>query len=223
MTGILGRKRNSSAPPKPRAPRASRPPRQQELAPLTLNPLKTWRTFGQNTLLWARWWLENGGELPASCHPFITDRLAPWIAAVVAGGPETRAALLDAVAPIRSPAAEPTRTWIMSSPRRDRFVPAIDLSQIRPAELLGFSGVNQPDFDIPVFLHGNRPREACLEGAPRKSASSPLSAAKVVTNVMHFDVARLRQLYRTLLSCSPDRSKRRAPRRTPVTGLPSAR
>ena len=58
-----------------------------------LDPTVAWHKFGPNTLLWARWWLENGAELPASCHHVITERLAPFIAAVIQGGPELRAEL----------------------------------------------------------------------------------------------------------------------------------
>ena len=72
-----------------------------------LDPTVAWHKFGPNTLLWARWWLENGAELPASCHHVITERLAPFISAVIQGGPELRAALLAVVPPIPPREPEP--------------------------------------------------------------------------------------------------------------------
>ena len=77
-----------------------------------LDPTVAWHTFGPNTRIWARWWLENGAELPASCHHVITERLAPFIAAVIQGGPELRAALLAVVPPIPIREPEP-RAWIV--------------------------------------------------------------------------------------------------------------
>jgi hypothetical protein len=78
-----------------------------------LDPMEAWRAFKPNALAWARWWLENGGDLPASCHHVIADRLTPWIAAVTADGPETRAALLDVIPRIPACEPAPTRDWIM--------------------------------------------------------------------------------------------------------------
>jgi hypothetical protein len=75
------------------------------------DPIEAWRAFKPNGLLWARWWLENGGELPASCHHVIAQRLQPWIEAVNAGG--LRDALLDVVPPIPTIEPKPTRAWIM--------------------------------------------------------------------------------------------------------------
>ena len=78
-----------------------------------LDPMEGWRAFGPNSLLWTRWWLENGGNLPASCHHVLAEKLAPWIAAVAAGGPGVREALLAVVPQIPMRAPEPPRTWIM--------------------------------------------------------------------------------------------------------------
>jgi len=80
---------------------------------INCDPLVAWQDFRSNTLLWARWWLENGGELPASCHHVIVDRLAPFIAAVKAGGLALRDELLAVVPPIPTPEPAPTRNWIM--------------------------------------------------------------------------------------------------------------
>ena len=77
-----------------------------------VDPLTAWREFKPNTLLYARLWLETG-ELPASCHFVIAERLAPWIAAVTAAGRDMRNALLDVVPPIPMTEPVPTRTWIM--------------------------------------------------------------------------------------------------------------
>jgi hypothetical protein len=85
----------------------------RRLAEPALDPMTAWRALKPNSLIWARWWLENGGELPASCHHAIVQRLLPWIAAVTAGGPEMRDALLAAVPPIPPREPEPTRIWIM--------------------------------------------------------------------------------------------------------------
>ena len=78
-----------------------------------LDPMEAWRAFRPNSLIWARWWLENGRELPASCHHVIADRLTPWIAAVTEGGPEMRDALLAVVPPIPLREPEQPRAWIM--------------------------------------------------------------------------------------------------------------
>jgi hypothetical protein len=78
-----------------------------------LDPMEAWRAFRPNSIIWARWWLENGRELPASCHHVIADRLAPWIDAVTESGPDTRAALLVVVPPIPHREPEPTRAWVM--------------------------------------------------------------------------------------------------------------
>src|SRR5215471_4340199 len=78
-----------------------------------LDPMEAWRAFKPNSLIWARWWLENGGGLPTSCHHVIADRLAPWIAAVIAGGPEMLDALLAVVPPFPPNEPAPTRSWIM--------------------------------------------------------------------------------------------------------------
>ena len=67
-----------------------------------------------NTQLYARLWLETG-NLPASCHFVIAERLAPWIAAVAAAGPEMRDALLAVVPPISIRDPEPTRHRTMPS------------------------------------------------------------------------------------------------------------
>jgi hypothetical protein len=77
-----------------------------------LDPLTAWRSYKTNTLLWARWWLENGGALPASCHFIIREHLAPSITAVTAR-PELRDELLAVVPqiPVREPPS--TRNWIM--------------------------------------------------------------------------------------------------------------
>lgn len=77
-----------------------------------LDPMEAWRAFKPNTLMWARMWLETG-ELPPTCHFVIVEKLSPWIAAVSAGGPEMRDALLAVVPPIPTREPEPTRTWIM--------------------------------------------------------------------------------------------------------------
>jgi hypothetical protein len=53
------------------------------------------------------------GELPPTCHFVMVEKLAPWIAAVTAGGPEIRAALLDVVPPIPIREPEPARAWIV--------------------------------------------------------------------------------------------------------------
>ena len=79
-----------------------------------VDPMTAWREFKPNTQLYARLWLETG-ELPASCHFVIAERLAPWIAAVTAAGPEMRNALLEVVPPIPIREQAPTRTWIMPS------------------------------------------------------------------------------------------------------------
>jgi hypothetical protein len=80
---------------------------------ILLDPTEAWRAFKPNTLLWARCWLENGEELPASCHHVINEKLAPWIATVTEGGTEMRRALLAIVPPIPPREPEPTRAWIM--------------------------------------------------------------------------------------------------------------
>ena len=85
----------------------------RRLAEPPLDPMEAWRAFKPNSLIWARWWLENGGELPASCHHVIVDRLAPFIAAVKAGGLALRDELLAVVPPIPTPEPAPTRNWIM--------------------------------------------------------------------------------------------------------------
>ena len=77
-----------------------------------VDPMTAWREFKPNTQLYARLWLETG-ELPASCHFVIAERLAPWIAAVTAAGPEMRNALLEVVPPIPMTEPAPTRTWLM--------------------------------------------------------------------------------------------------------------
>jgi hypothetical protein len=77
------------------------------------DPIEAWRALRPNSLIWARWWLENGGELPAACHHVIRAKLAPWIAAVTEGGPEMRDALLTIVPPIPSREPEQARAWIM--------------------------------------------------------------------------------------------------------------
>jgi hypothetical protein len=117
---ILGRRRGGnrsavSEPSKPRTPRAARPPRRQppDSRQPALDPMKVWREFRPNTLLWARWWLANGGELPASCHRTIADRLALWKRAVTEGDPEMRASLLAVVPPIPPREPEPARAWTM--------------------------------------------------------------------------------------------------------------
>jgi len=74
---------------------------------------EAWRSFRPNTLLWARWWLENGGELPEICHFMIRERLEPWIAAVEAGGKDLRKELLAVVPAIAPRVPLPARTWIM--------------------------------------------------------------------------------------------------------------
>jgi len=79
-----------------------------------LDPVQLWRRFKRNTLLYARLWLETG-ELPESCHFTIRERLEPWIAAVTAGSPEVREALLAVVPPIPPREPEPTRDWIMAA------------------------------------------------------------------------------------------------------------
>src|SRR6516165_1824079 len=79
-----------------------------------VDPLTAWREFKPNTQLYARLWLETD-ELPASCHFVIAERLAPWIAAVTAAGPEMRGALLAVVPPISIRDPEPTRHRTMPS------------------------------------------------------------------------------------------------------------
>src|SRR6516225_5738655 len=139
---ILGRKKKSR-PQADRQPaeRPSRPPRQPTLdsPQTTLDPMKVWRAFKPKTLLYARLWLETG-ELPVSCHFVIRERLEPWIAAVIAGGPELRDALVAAVPPIPPRAPVPTRGWVMPTSHRleGSRRSTDDPSQIRPAEILAF-------------------------------------------------------------------------------------
>jgi hypothetical protein len=78
-----------------------------------VDPMTAWREFKPNTQLYARLWLETG-ELPASCHFVIAERLAPFIAAVTAR-PELRDELLATVPPIPTREPEPPRHWIMPS------------------------------------------------------------------------------------------------------------
>jgi hypothetical protein len=73
---------------------------------------QAWHTFKPNTLAYARLWLETG-ELPAETHFMILERLAPWIAAVQAGGEDLREELLAIVPAIEPRLPLPTRTWIM--------------------------------------------------------------------------------------------------------------
>jgi hypothetical protein len=84
----------------------------KRLAEPTVDPMEAWRAFKQNTLMWARVWLETG-ELPPTCHFVMVEKLAPWIAAVIANGPEIRAALLSVVPPIPPREPAPTRDWVM--------------------------------------------------------------------------------------------------------------
>jgi len=84
------------------------------IAVTQLDPVQLWRRFKRNTLLYARLWLETG-ELPESCHFTTRERLEPWIAAVTAGSPEVREALLAVVPPIPPREPEPTRDWIMAA------------------------------------------------------------------------------------------------------------
>jgi hypothetical protein len=84
----------------------------KRLAEPTVDPMEAWRAFKQNTLMWARVWLETG-ELPPTCHFVMVEKLAPWIAAVTAGGPEIRAALLNVVPPIPPREPEPKRAWVV--------------------------------------------------------------------------------------------------------------
>lgn len=79
-----------------------------------IGPLTAWRDLKPNSLLWLRWFLENGGALPASCHFVIAERLQPFIAAVTAR-PELRDELLATVLPIPTREPEPPRHWIMPS------------------------------------------------------------------------------------------------------------
>jgi len=78
-----------------------------------IGPLTAWRDLKPNSLLWLRWFLENGGALPASCHFVIAERLQPFIAAVTAR-PELRDELLATVLPIPTREPEPPRHWIGS-------------------------------------------------------------------------------------------------------------
>jgi len=82
--------------------------------PAHSDPLTSWRSFKRNTLLYARWFLETG-ELPAGTHFVIAERLAPFVAAVNAAGPEIRAQLLAEVPPIPTPAPIPQRQWASQS------------------------------------------------------------------------------------------------------------
>ena len=58
--------------------------------------------------------MENRGELPATCHHVIAERLARFTAAVTAY-PELRDELLAIVPPIPTREPEPPRHWIMPS------------------------------------------------------------------------------------------------------------
>jgi hypothetical protein len=107
---ILGRRRTADPATKPkrvRAPRLTKPA-------VTVDPgdPQAWKEFKPNTLAYARLWLETG-ELPAETHFVIRERLAPWIAAVQAGGEDLRATLLAVVPPIEPRVPLPTRDWIM--------------------------------------------------------------------------------------------------------------
>jgi hypothetical protein len=107
---ILGRRRTADPATKPKR---VRPPRPAKPA-VTVDPgdPQAWKEFKPNTLAYARLWLETG-ELPGQVHFVIRERLAPWIAAVQAGGEDLRSTLL-AVVPATEPRVPlPTRAWIM--------------------------------------------------------------------------------------------------------------
>jgi hypothetical protein len=70
----------------------------------------------------ARLWLETDA-LPETCHFVVRERLASWIAAVEAGGPEIRAALLAVIPPIEPRLPVPVRGWIMPSGKGVRAEP----------------------------------------------------------------------------------------------------
>jgi hypothetical protein len=179
MTGILGRrggKRSEVAKPKPRAPRLPKP---VEVTAPTFNPVEAWKSFRPNTLLYARLFLETG-ELPEGCHFVIRERLEPWIAAVAAGGPELRDALLAVVPPIPVSEPEKPREWRMPSDRRaaGSISEIDDPSQIRSALRLAFEGVGEPVFAVPLPLPGEASQEAISEGDPSKSVVLEFAAVK---------------------------------------------
>jgi hypothetical protein len=155
---ILGRRRNADQISMPKRVRAPRPAKTVTVDP---GDPQAWKEFKPNTLAYARLWLETG-ELPAETHFIIRERLAPWIAAVQAGGDELRADLLAVVPAVEPRVPLPSREWIMPSTGKRTLsklisddagsddVAPLDNAEITsedPQKILSFSGsplVNPP-------------------------------------------------------------------------------